>query len=157
MKRRFVLDENIIVFAESLTDSKNQFNTMSLMVIALIIGNCDAIVADETLMTKYYEKFRSLQNDAKGVRGPAVTRMLTQLMNNSAKYIFSDSPAAIDGEEEIPREDVFLVRLAAATQSTLVTRDDELLTKVKESKINKRYSFEIGTPEEIFTLYYVNP
>ncbi len=156
MKRKFVVDENVIILAEKLKDESGNFDVMSLKLVTDIITECHTLVVDPTLQEKYYGIFRRMELNSRATSGPVVTRMITQIQHHRPKYYFVDSASRLEGEETLPDNDVPLVRLAAATHATLVTKDKRLVESVKRSGLQQKYNFDVGSPEEVLALFFHN-
>jgi len=149
MTNRFVLDENVIVSADTLVDENGNDDASSLNLLTSIITICHSIVVDELLIKKYMKKFKQLEMDSRGVRSPVVVRLIVSLQSNSSKYQVETGVPALKGEEELPEDDRPLVRLATFAQATLVTIDRRLIEKLNSTGLIKKYKIEVATPREI--------
>jgi len=154
-KQKFVLDENVVIFAEKLTNAKGEFDALSLKVLTDILVNCHSIAVDEFLQAKYDEILQRMASEDKSVSGPAVTRIMAQIRNNSSKYLIVPTPHVLETEETIPKEDRPLVRLVAAVHGMLVTRDEALSKRITASDFTNKYEFQVRTPEE--ALSFLSP
>ena len=148
MTEKFLLDENVLVSAETLRDANGNDDYSSHKLIADIVYNCHSIVIDKALEHKYYKKFEQLQHDSRGIRSPSVVRLMTSLLSNSSKLIRKEFVPPLKSDSDVPPDDREIVRLAIFTRSILVTRDERLIEHGNSSNLKNEYEFRIVRPAE---------
>ena len=148
LSQKFVIDENTIIFAETLTDANGNHDTSSLKLIVDIEHNCHRIVLDRRLEKQYLKKFRQLLLDHKGLRSPTVVRILLSLQNNSSKADRIEYVPRLDGDDDLPDDNRDMVLLAIRTNAILVTQDDRLIRKFTSSEVSKTHNCTILGPKE---------
>lgn len=136
MKHKFVLDVNIIIFAQDLRDAKGKTDFAPATLIHLIAQNCHKIVCDESLREKYLD---SLRDDR-------FEKLLKHLLFNSDKCEFHDYLPNYTFEKNLPTDDVQIVKLAIFANAVFVTLDDRLKTKIKELKISENHGLKVRDP-----------
>ena len=139
MKFTFLLDENIVRFAL-------EGNVGAIELVQRIGKNCHRLTFCHELWEKYRQHFSHRRSD------PRIRRLIDSIMRNSLKleYVLYTDP--IEGEESLPRKDVYLVRLAASSQATLVTEDGPLREALTHSTPEGRAEIRVVPLEEGLTL-----
>ena len=139
MKFAFLLDENIVRFA---LDG----NVGAIELVQRIGKNCHRLTFCDELWAKYHRHFSNRRSD------PRIRRLIDSIIRNSLKLEYVLSPDPIEGEGSLPRKDVFLVRLAASTQATLVTEDEPLREALTHSTPEGRAEIRVVQLEDAITL-----
>lgn len=153
--RAFILDENVLIFAQTGTDENGEPDDTCTELVDRIIRICHTIVIDIPLWGKYRQQLGQARFRPVSPRA-AMLRILRDATLISGKLDGFDRADAGPFEEEnlIPQgsqDDTFLVRLAVATGATLVTADTPLRTHLESSGIRARYDLQVVTPEEALT------
>jgi len=142
MKHKFVLDENIIIFAQNYYNAKGNTDFAPATLILLIAQNCHKIVCDGSLREKY---LGSLRDNRFG-------KLLRQLFFNSEKCEFRDYIPSYPFERKLPSDDVQIVKLAVYANAVFVTSDAKLKTKIRELKISQNHGLKVEDPTGAQTL-----
>lgn len=156
MKQKFVLDENIVVFADTLTDATGHYDPSSFYIMSDITRNCHALVVDKELRSRYDKKFRQLQQDSRGIRSPVVTRLITSLQSNTIKYVYLENAPQYKFEHLFPTEDRFLARIAAESNATIVTLDAGVLGGYAKLLKETNPNFRVMSPLDASAHYFSN-
>ncbi len=155
MTPRFILDENVVIFAQLECDETGSPNSTCVDLFQQIVEICHTIVVDDTLWDKYVEQLNRPANfDAD--RGPWLMRAFYNLFRIDGKLEGIDHNAPGFAEESsIPQgsqDDVFIVRLAVETRAILVTADRPLREDLASSGVASRYSLRVVSPQEALGL-----
>ena len=151
MTPRFILDENIMILAQSGVDDRGGLSPVCSALVEAIIEICHTIVVDDVLWDKYNDQlYRPAYHHSE--LGPYMMGTLWNALMRPNKIdgLGRISPSFID-ESSIPsgsRDDTYIVRLAVETGATLVTTDTPLRDDLESSGIRARYDLEVVTPEE---------
>jgi ribosomal protein L14E/L6E/L27E len=144
----FVLDENIILLAAKSEDVNGNRDYTCLWVINDITHRkCDIINCSHELIKKYQKKLNNLERIDKSAK------FLTTLMDHiqhSKKIKMKYCLPKLSDEEDIHSDDIFIVRLAVATKSTLITTDCRLREKLIfiYLRFQDRHGIQIKLPSE---------
>ena len=150
--RAFILDENVLIFAQTGTNESGEPDDTCTELVDRIIKICHTIVIDLPLWIKYRQQLGQARHRPVSPRA-AMLRILRDASHISGKldgFDRADCPTFAD-ESLIPQgsqDDVPLVRLAVGTNATLVTTDAPLRNDLESSGIRARYNLEVVTPEE---------
>ena len=156
MTRRFILDENVVIYAQKGLDEYDNPNLDCADLVGSIIDDeRRTMVVDDILWEKYDNQ---LNNPAHYPAGYAPYLMLRF-------WELLQIPGKVDGlghtapefpeENDIPpgsRDDVFIVRLTVETGDTLVTADRPLREGLTISGVEARYSLRVVSPQEALGL-----
>ncbi len=125
MKRRFLLDENVIHHAIKGVDEHDNRDLTSAELVLLIARNCHSITLNRFLHDRYVVHIRNLQAVKSGVLQPVF--MLNQLVLNPTKAVWEhDNPPGLPEGCDIPAEDVDVVRSALISHPIFVSADENL-------------------------------
>jgi hypothetical protein len=158
MKRHFVLDENIIVFAQKGENEHGEPDTVCLQLILDIERNCHALVLGESFWGKYSGQVRALERQRVPLvpRVMAIVRSLLANLDKDTQFVANERLVAIAGLDRLPgidEGDRDFVRVAASVPGAiLVTRDGPLATAVAEQGIAQEHGFAVLVPEGALVL-----
>ena len=150
MTQRFILDENVFIFAQLETNVREEPDPTCLDLLHGILDICHPIVFDSVL----YEKIqRQLNHPAHQHRGfdSAILRTLGQAIFRPGKLEYLRESPPFAEETEIPQgsqDDKFIVRLSVESGATLVTADEALRDDLASSSIQARYGLNVVSPED---------
>ena len=151
MTQRFVLDENIVILAQTGMDDHQNPDTNCYDLIMGIIEICHSIVTDDELWVRYERQLYSRSNQRLTI-GPDIMITLLDAITRQDKIERLPRIAyPFEGEESIPAgslDDRFLVRLAVETGATLVTTDEPLRDALREFGIQETHNLTVVSPEE---------
>ena len=158
MTARYILDENVVIYAQRGLNEHDEPN-IDCRDLFERIANEDGrtLVVDEVLWGKYDDQ---LYNPAyfHPERGPFLRIRLWELVRRTGKIDGLGHTAPPFTEEgDIPsgsQDDVFIVRLAVEESgrgTTLVTSDRPLRDDLATSSIQTRYGLSIRSPEAALT------
>ena len=150
--RAFILDENVLIFAQIGTNENGEPDDTCTELVDRIIKICHTIVIDLPLWVKYRQQLGQARHQPVSPRA-AMLRILHDATLISGKFDGFDRADAGPFDEEIlipqgSQDDRFIVRLAVATGATLVTADTPLRDDLESSGIRAQYDLEVVTPEE---------
>ncbi len=154
MTARYILDENIVIYAQR---GLNEYDQPSLDCRYLFETIADeserTFVVDDVLWGKYDGQ---LYNPAHfhSERGPYVRIRLWELLRRTGKIDgLGHTAPPFPEENDIPagsRDDVFIIRLAveeSGKDTTLITTDRPLREDLATSSIQARYGLNVISPE----------
>ena len=133
MKRKFVLDENIITHA--IKETNDPRYKASGKLIQILAENCyHQIALDGKLKKELKDWIETLQKDITALQHgslkekiPITSRVIPvikNLLSKQGKVIFSSEPAPrFNGEQDYPEEDIYLARIAHHHRALLVSDD----------------------------------
>ena len=152
-KKQFILDENILIFAQTGTNDQGEQDETCSNLVNSIIRICHTVVIDVALYGKYLRQLNQ-QRHQPTVFGSRMLPVLVSATRISGKYDEFDRANAppFEGEETIPQgsqDDVPVsVRLAVETGATLVTTDGPLREHLATSGIQARYGLKVLSPAD---------
>ncbi len=151
MTPRFILDENVVICAQTGTDDHGNPSTLCTDLIELIIDICHPIVVDDVLWGKYEDQLYSPRYQDASL-GPAIMRDLWNAYSIPDKIDGLGRLAeTFEGEDTIPagsQDDTYIVRLAVESGAILVTTDEALRDDLRECGIEKARDLTIVSPGE---------
>lgn len=156
-KKEFILDENVLISAQTGLNDREQPDATCTNLVNNIIRICHTIVIDTSLFNKYRSQLNRSRNRPT-IYGAAMIPVLMRAIQIPGKYdrFDRDSAPPFDGEETIPQgsqDDVPVsVRLAVLTGATLVTSDGPLREHLATSGIQEQYKLQVVTPQEALSL-----
>jgi hypothetical protein len=125
VKRRFLLDENVIHHAIKGVDEHDHRDLTSAELVLLIARNCHSITLNGFLHDRYMVHIHKLQAVKSGVLQPVF--MLSQLVLNPTKAVWEyDNPPRLPEGCHIPAEDVDVVRSALISHPIFVSAEENL-------------------------------
>ena len=155
MTQNFILDENVVIYAQRGLDQHDNPNPDCADLVHRIIDHAThVIVVDDILWDKYDHQ---LNNPAyhHAEYGPYLMLTLWHSLQIPGKIDgLGHTAPPFPEENDIPQgsqDDVFLVRLAVETRAILVTTDQPLRTDLATSGIQSQYNLNIQSPESALT------
>ena len=142
MRHKFVLDVNTIIFAQDFRDAKGETDFAPATLIHLIAQNCHKLVCDESLRGKYLACLRDDRFE----------KLMKHLLYNSEKCELRDYLPNFPFEENLPPDDVQIVKLATFAKAVFVTSDGRLTTKIQELKISESHGLQVIDPVNALSL-----
>ena len=151
MTPRFILDENVVIFAQSSLDETGNPDSTCTDLIQQIINICHSIVVDDTLWDKYVDHLYRPANF--GIDdGPWLMRAFYNLFRTDEKLVgLTHNAPGFPEEASIPQgsqDDTFIVRVAVESGAILVTADGPLREHLATSGIQEHYNLQVVTPQE---------
>ena len=156
-KKQFILDENVLISAQTGLNDQDEPDPTCSTLVNRIISICHTIVIDVALYAKYLQQLNKDRHRPTGIGTPMLP-VLSGATRVTGKYDRFDrvSASSFEGEETIPQgsqDDVPVsVRLAVQTGATLVTADGPLREHLATSGIRERYRLQVVTPQEALAL-----
>ena len=156
-KKQFILDENVLIFAQTGVNEHGEPDATCSSLVNDIIRICHTIVIDLALYGKYQHQLNQARHRP-ATRGSAMLPILLDATRISGKYDRFDRASAppFDGEDTIPQgsqDDVPVsVRLAVHTRATLVTTDRPLREHLATSNLEVLRGLHVVTPQEALEL-----
>ena len=156
-KKIFILDENVLIFAQTGTNEQGEPDATCSNLVNDIITICHTIVIDVALYGKYLQQLNQRRHQPTRIGTPMLP-VLVSATRVDGKYDGLARPSAppFDGEETIPQgsqDDVPVsVRLAILTGATLVTADGPLREHLATSHLVELRGLQVVTPQEALSL-----
>jgi hypothetical protein len=154
MTSRYILDENVVIFAQNGRDENdNPDRVCADLVEEIVDGPFLTLVVDDLLWGKYVEQlYHPTYHDAE--LGPHLMIRLWDVLQIPGKIDGLGHTAPTFPEEvDIPpgsQDDKFIVRLAveeSEKDTTLVTTDQPLRRDLSNCGIQARYNLNVLSPE----------
>jgi len=149
MTHRFILDENVFIFAQLETNVRGEPDLTCLQLLQRILDICHPIVFDSVLYEKIQQQLNRPPHQRRGFDS-AILRTLGQAIFRPGKLEYLEESPPFAGETDIPqgsKDDKFIVRLAVESGATLVTADEALRDDLASSSIQTRYELNVLSPE----------
>lgn len=151
MTQRFILDENIVIFAQLGTDDKGQPDITCLELITRIIRICHTLVADPSLWGKYHSQLNRPRHNE-----PQIDFRLLRVLREASQRVGKievrhNNAPPFPEETSIPpgsQDDVEIVRLTVETRDALVTTDTPLRSDLNDCGVQEAYHLHILSPAE---------
>lgn len=150
MTQRFILDENVVILAQTQETAQGETDLTCLNLLNQIIDICHTMVMDSNLWGKYQTHLHRLR-----LEDPQSSPLLFRLFNNAIqihnKVEFRNNAAEFPEESNIPQgsqDDVPIVRVAVETGATLVTTDNALMEDLNSCGVQETYNLVLLSPEE---------
>lgn len=154
MTPRFILDENVVILAQTGRNESGQNDLTCLRLITAIIRICHPLVTDATLHQKYFRQLHRARSP--GTRpGSLLQRILANAAQRRGKLEIGTRSPPFSEEVEIPagsQDDVELVRLAVETRATVVTTDSALREDLNSCGVAEKYCLRLVSPSEALDL-----
>lgn len=151
LKNKYVIDECCIYHAANLVDKHDNEDYSSLIMLAGIIDHCDAILINDELLGNYRRIISVLEKN--GDRSHYfLVKILNNILPNQNKLVnWKSELYRLPFEEDLPPDDIYLVRLSKISNSILVTSDEKLVSKVEPNSVgfSEKYQIKIYTPLQV--------
>jgi hypothetical protein len=135
--KNLVLDENIILLAAKAEDISGNRDYTCFSVLYQVLQECDYVLYCSTeLIRKYEHKLDDLEKIDKSAK--FTSTIIKHLQRNKKIRIRTYLPDLVQ-EEDIPKNDKFLIRLAAITESVVITTDSRLRDKLILKGLTQKY------------------
>lgn len=150
MKYTFVLDECVVLFAQNFSDQYGNEDFKSAHLVMSIADNCHKIAVNDYLMKKYYEKISDIERKRQTVSFKVI-RIIKHMLKNPNKNVYLAFIPNFPFENEIPSDDLPIVKTAVHSQAIFVTVDGKLKQKIEELGLPKRHNIKVVHPKEALT------
>ena len=151
MTSRFILDENVVIFAQRGLDENDGPSLVCSDLVQQIIEICHTVVVDDVLWDKFDDKLNRPGYHNPQL-GPYLMRVLWNALTIPEKVMgLGHTSPAFSGEGSIPpgsQDDTYIVRLAVESQAILVTTDGPLREDLISSGIQSAHGLTVVSPEE---------
>lgn len=144
MKHTFLLDENIIEFAQKGQDESGNEDFACATLMYIIAQNCHRVVIDSYLEERYRKKLKNSRQPG----GVMIIKLINSFRANSNKHAIPDVIIDLPYENQIPPDDVPIVKRAVSMGAILVTSDGRLQEKIEKANKPKRYNLKVLNPKE---------
>lgn len=144
-----VLDENIIILSAKVKDERGDPDNTCTELISDILSNQDVIRVNVELFENYTNVLKSLESR---IHSTAYTVKLLNLLRGAGLIHFwtSDLPE-LENEEQLPVDDIYIVRLAAGSRTDLVSTDSPLGKAMSDAKILTKYRIRFLEPQKVYS------
>jgi len=150
-KKSYVIDECCIYHAARLVNEKNEEDFTAIHMLTAIKNHCDKILVNRKLLQFYHKLINKLQQQGnKSIF--LLLKLIDDLIPNKSKFIFWETELyKLPNDEELPSDDVYLIRLAKITNSILITSDLRLIEKINPNKdgYSQKYQIHVLTPQQV--------
>ena len=150
MTQRFILDENVVMYAQRGQNEYGERDATCMRLFQQIIEICHTLVVDVCLWGKYHSQINSLGPTDLQV-GVRVLSVLANAFRMEGKIDLRPNAAPFPEEAAIPagsQDDVEIVRLAVETGATLVTTDKPLRDDLESCGVRETYDLTLLPPGE---------
>ena len=150
MTQRFILDENIVILAQTGRNERGQHDLTCLRLVTAIIRICHTLVTDASLRQKYFRQLNRTHSPG-SQPGSLLQRILADAAQRPGKLEIGPRAAPFPEEGEIPagsQDDVELVRLAVETRAIVVTTDAALREDLNACGVAETYRLRLLSPSE---------
>lgn len=147
MKGRYVVDLNVVRFAQTLTDERGQRTLDSLRLLTELVARCHSLIT----CTELYRRYSKLADGLKAAgvaQGLSIFALANTAVSVSEKWLRVPQPPAVKGDERIPEDDRVLVRLAVANRAHLVTTDGRLLLVINRTELLQKHGLQVLTVQQ---------
>ncbi len=155
MTPRFILDENVVIFAQLGLDEHDHPDTTCADLVQRIINICHTLVVDDVLWQKYDAQLNSLGHQRPEMGAHLMRVLLNALLTTDKITGFGHDAAPFEEEHRVPigsQKDTYLVRLAVESGAMLVTADAPLRDGLRDSGLEADYGLTVLTPEQALSL-----
>lgn len=157
VKRQFVLDENIVIYAKRGQNSMGQRDTSCLELIVAIERHCHGLVMGDSFWGLYSSQINHrFGGDVIEPRIMPVLRMLLVNLRKNHVFVREEDMPVIHGLDNLPDVNVgdrrFVRAAAAAPGSILVTEDWPLRRTLEVHGVPERFNFKVLTAREALPL-----
>jgi hypothetical protein len=140
-----VLDENVVVFASTLTDEKGNRDLACSGLVNRIVAGIHRIAWSIDVYARWSDKVQWLRARGEAL-DPTFMTLLSQILIDADKCPFPDTgnPPALPGEPQWSTkllDDKDFVRLAAYFRCLLATTDAPLQRELRDTGIEAHYGF----------------
>ena len=154
MKRAFVFDLNTFRFAATLKNEKGNDDPFSQKLLVEIINKCNTIIIPKGYINKYYSILSKLKYCEDSFDNDIFGLWRNCWSTRGKLDIKDDESPPLDEDGKYHDDDIDIVRLIADTnnRSVLVSTDNDLIKKLKELGMPRKYNFSILRPEQAIDL-----
>ena len=152
-KLAFILDENVLIAAQTGYNDRNELDPTSFILITNIIDICHSIIVDIDLWNRYqrllaqpiHQPIHAGQQLVRVLNGVVkITDKIQGLGQPSAPAFPEESSIPAGSQDDVP----VTVRLAVDTGAILVTSDAPLRAHLLSSGVTNLYDLTVVTPTE---------
>lgn len=147
MKLTFVLDECIVLNAQNFCDEHGNEDFTSAALMLAIAMNCHKIAVSDYLKGKYFEKTSDI-DEVRHTISMKIIRVINYMLHNSDKNISVSYTPNYPFDNEIPNDDLPIVKTAVFTRALFVTADGRLRQRMLELEIPQRHNIEVLDPKQ---------
>ncbi len=157
MRRNFVLDENVVIYAYKGEDEEGNPDPTCANLLLGIVRNGHVLVVHSA----FWGLWSGQINRARLERiplNPGILAQLTRLLLDPtrAHHITDEDFSQIEGLDALPNPDendrLFICAAAAVSGSILATTDRPMMDDVRGAGIDARYGFQILHPRDALPL-----
>lgn len=153
MKRHYVLDENVLISAQTGIDAYGQPSPTCLLLLLAIEANCHSLILTSGIWRQYSVQIERIRRAGLPLV-PRIMAIFKSLVANSDKDCrwisdkeLSRQRSSISLDCVKPDDQEFVLAAASVNGSILVTSDGPLLTCLEEGGVPSAASFTVRRPE----------
>ena len=149
MKKSFVLDLNIIPQSWLGTNERGEEDYSSAFLLLNIIENCHRIIINNYLLREYSVKTNQAKRIHQAAKVLNAINIIHQAMKTRNKVKMGSDALDINFPEgSFHDDDLPIVTLAAKNRAILVTTDNNLIRKLRDSNVSQSHSIQPQRPED---------
>lgn len=142
-----VLDENIITLAAKVRDDQDNEDPTCSILLGNIYNKKDILKCSDELYQNYLDILAVLERT---IPSSVYTRKMLKYLMAANQIQFEQYIPTLSEENQLPPDDVYIVRLVVRTKSNLVSTDGRLRTSMENANIMSRYNIRFMRPNEVY-------
>ena len=148
MRNSYVLDESVAHCAATGQNEKGEDDPSAFQLIeALYRGRYELIFSHE-LYTNWVRALNNEASSSEPLLPKTVFRYLRLFMSTQGSFSWAEDPPEFEGEEQVPPDDLYWIRMAIHYSSIAVTTDNRLMEILNDASIVARHSLTLLRPED---------
>ena len=134
MKRKFIIDENIIYHAARGINKHDEESFDALYFLKELTKNCHKIILEKQLIEKYMKILSVLKEEANVYPIPHVDVFFKDILYNKEKWEqVTEEISTIEDNKNIPAEDQFLIEIGHHLSIPIITNDYNLIEDINNA------------------------
>jgi hypothetical protein len=142
-----VLDENIIMLAAKVKDDSDNDDPTCSILLGDIYKKKDILKCSDELYNNYLRILKELERT---IPSSVYTRKMLMNLIASDQIEFEPYIPVLSEENQLPPDDIYIVRLVVRTRSNLVSTDNGLRNSMESANIMSKYDVSFMKPHEVY-------
>lgn len=142
-----VLDENIIILAAKVKDDQDNEDPTCSILLGDIYKKKDILKCSDELYLNYLEILKDLERT---IPSSVYTRKMLMNLMFANKIEFESYIPILSEENQLPPDDIYIVRLVVRTKSNLVSTDNRLKLSMENANVISKYNVRFMKPNEVY-------